>query len=86
MLQALGQPAHMHFIVSAASFDKLVTHTFDGDDPWIESDAVFGVKDSLIDHSNLPQMTKPFGERSLILYYTLQIAENVYTRLSVGVV
>lgn len=52
MLIALGRhpnrPAHTHFIVSAPGFDKLVTHTFVGDDDWINSDAVFGVKDSLV--------------------------------------
>lgn len=52
MLKALGRhpnrPSHMHFIVSASGADKLVTHIFDLDDPWLKSDAVFGVKDSLI--------------------------------------
>lgn len=52
MLQALGRhpyrPAHMHFIVMAPGFRTLVTHTFVGGDPWLASDAVFGVKTSLI--------------------------------------
>ena len=41
-------PAHLHYIVSADGFDTLTTHIFDPDDPYIESDAVFGVKDSLL--------------------------------------
>lgn len=38
----------MHCIVTAPGFQRLVTNTFAGDDRWIESDAVFGVKSSLI--------------------------------------
>ena len=52
MLGRLGRhpyrPAHMHFIVSAPGFQKVVTHTFVGDDPYITSDAVFGVKGTLV--------------------------------------
>ena len=52
LLAALGRhpnrPAHMHFLVTAPGYQRLVTHTFVGDDPWIESDAVFGVKATLV--------------------------------------
>ncbi|MGG7539818.1 dioxygenase [Rhizobium sp. Nf11,1] len=52
MLKHLGRhpyrPAHMHYIVTASGFQKLVTHTFVGDDEYLSSDAVFGVKDTLI--------------------------------------
>ncbi len=52
MLTAMGRhpyrPSHTHVIVTARGFQKLVTHIFVGDDPYIESDAVFGVKPSLI--------------------------------------
>lgn len=52
MLSALGRhpyrPAHMHFLVTAPGFQKLVTHTFVGDDPYITSDTVFGVKETLV--------------------------------------
>ncbi|WP_417680416.1 dioxygenase [Roseibium sp.] len=52
MLAALGRhpyrPAHMHFLVTAPGFQKLVTHTFVGDDPYITSDTVFGVKQTLV--------------------------------------
>lgn len=51
MLDHLGRhpyrPAHMHYIVTAEGFQKLVTHTFVGDDPYLASDAVFGVKTTL---------------------------------------
>jgi len=52
LLAALGRhpnrPAHMHSLVTAPGYQRLVTHTFVGDDPWIESDAVFGVKATLV--------------------------------------
>jgi len=52
MLQALGRhpyrPAHVHFIISAPGFDKLVTELYDEVDPYLDSDAVLGVKNSLV--------------------------------------
>lgn len=52
MLTQLGrhpyQPAHLHYILEADGFDTLITHIFDPDDPYIHSDAVFGVKESLL--------------------------------------
>lgn len=52
MLGHLGRhpyrPAHMHYLVTAPGFQKLVTHTFVGDDSYLESDTVFGVKKSLV--------------------------------------
>ncbi len=52
MLGHLGRhpyrPAHMHFIVSADGFDPVTTHTFVEGDPYLTSDAVFGVKRSLV--------------------------------------
>jgi catechol 1,2-dioxygenase len=40
--------AHVHVIVSAAGHEPVVTHIFDADRPYLDSDAVFGVKPSLI--------------------------------------
>jgi protocatechuate 3,4-dioxygenase beta subunit len=52
MLAALNRnpnrPAHLHFMVSAPGYEKLVTHIFTPDCPWLKDDAVFGVKESLI--------------------------------------
>lgn len=52
MLGHLGRhpyrPAHMHYIVSAPGYQTVVTHTFVGDDHYITSDAVFGVKETLV--------------------------------------
>ena len=52
LLQALGRhpfrPAHVHFMISAPSYRQLVTHLFLAGDKYLESDAVFGVKPSLV--------------------------------------
>ena len=42
------RPAHFHYIIMKDGFDPLTTHIFDPDDPYINSDAVFGVKQSLM--------------------------------------
>ena len=52
LLGALGRhpyrPAHLHYIIKADGFETLTTHIFDPDDPYIQCDAVFGVKESLL--------------------------------------
>ncbi len=42
------RPAHLHFMVSAPGYQTLITHIFAAGDPYLDRDAVFGVKDSLI--------------------------------------
>ena len=42
------RPAHIHFVVSADGYEPVTTHIFDDIDEYLESDAVFAVKDSLI--------------------------------------
>ncbi|WP_029048661.1 intradiol ring-cleavage dioxygenase [Cupriavidus sp. amp6] len=41
------RPAHLHFMIDAPNHRTLVTHLFNQGDPYLESDAVFGVKPSL---------------------------------------
>jgi protocatechuate 3,4-dioxygenase beta subunit len=52
LLRAMGRhpmrPAHMHAIVSAPGYAPVITHVFVEGDPYLDSDAVFAVKDSLI--------------------------------------
>ena len=52
MLSSTGRhpfrPAHLHFIVSAKGYKTVVTHVFVKGSQYLDSDAVFGVKDSLI--------------------------------------
>lgn len=42
------RPAHMHFLITAEGYEAVTTHIFVDGDPYLESDAVFGVKESLI--------------------------------------
>lgn len=52
LLRALGRhpwrPGHLHFWLHAPGHRGVVTHLFVKGDPYIESDVVFGVKESLI--------------------------------------
>jgi hydroxyquinol 1,2-dioxygenase len=52
MLTALERhpwrPAHLHFMISAPGYERLVTHVFRDGDPYLDSDAVFGVRSSLV--------------------------------------
>lgn len=51
LLRATGRhawrPAHYHFMISAEGRRALVTEIFPEDDPYIDEDAVFGVRESL---------------------------------------
>jgi hydroxyquinol 1,2-dioxygenase len=52
MLEKMGRhpnrPGHMHMMLSAPGHERLITHIFVKDSPYIESDAVFGVRNSLV--------------------------------------
>ncbi len=52
LLRAAGRhpmrPAHIHFMIDAPGYERLITHIFSAGDEYLESDAVFGVKDSLV--------------------------------------
>jgi catechol 1,2-dioxygenase len=51
MLRATGRaswrPAHTHFMVSHPGYKTVITHVFDAASTHLETDAVFGVRDSL---------------------------------------
>lgn len=56
------RPAHIHFMVTAPGFSRLITHVFSAGDEHLQDDAVFGVKDSLIaDFEEHPAGTAPDG-------------------------
>ncbi len=42
------RPAHVHFVVAAPGHRALTTHIFVADSPYLDSDAVFAVKKSLV--------------------------------------
>jgi len=52
LLEDLGRhpfrPAHLHYLITKDGYEPVTTHIFDPDDPYINSDSVFGVKESLI--------------------------------------
>lgn len=52
LLKATGRnawrPSHFHFIVVADGYKPLVTEVFPSDDPYLDQDAVFGVREDLI--------------------------------------
>jgi hydroxyquinol 1,2-dioxygenase len=52
MLRRMGRhpnrPGHMHMMLYAPGHEKLVTHIFVADSPFLDSDAVFGVRNSLV--------------------------------------
>jgi hydroxyquinol 1,2-dioxygenase len=53
------RPAHVHFLVNAQGYEPLITHVFIEGDEYLDSDAVFGVKDELIskiEHREEPVM------------------------------
>jgi hydroxyquinol 1,2-dioxygenase len=48
MGRGINRAAHIHFIVKAPGYETLITHVFPPDCRYLEIDAVFGVKESLI--------------------------------------
>jgi protocatechuate 3,4-dioxygenase beta subunit len=42
------RPAHIHFIVSADGYQSVTTELFVDGDPYLDSDAVFGVREALV--------------------------------------
>ncbi|HTX23624.1 MAG TPA: intradiol ring-cleavage dioxygenase [Steroidobacteraceae bacterium] len=77
MLNAMGRhpyrPGHIHMIVSAPGYQSVTTHLFVADSPYLHSDAVFGMKDSLVvKFERYPPGRAPTGERVDVPYYTAQ--------------
>jgi hydroxyquinol 1,2-dioxygenase len=68
MLKATGRhsnrPAHVHFMIGRPDFETLITHVFAADSPYLDGDAVFGVKNSLIsDFTHQAAGIAPDGKR-----------------------
>jgi hydroxyquinol 1,2-dioxygenase len=65
------RPAHIHFRVSMPGYETVTTHVFAAGDRYLDNDAVFGVKESLI--AQLDQHTPgraPDGSEQVKPYYT----------------
>ena len=77
MLLGMGRhpyrPAHVHAIISAPGYEKVATHLFVRGDAYLDSDAVFGVKQSLVvDFKPQPAGQTPDGGRSTAPFCTAE--------------
>ncbi len=67
------RPAHTHMIVSAPGYRTVTTHVFVEGDPYLESDAVFAVKNSLVaDFKRQDPGLAPDGKRMDRPFYTVR--------------
>jgi len=79
LLEAGGRgpmrPAHVHFMVSADGYQKLITHVFVEGDEYLDSDAVFGVRSNLIaPFARHEPGEAPDGSRRDEPYWTMRYA------------
>ncbi len=62
ILNACGRhpwrPSHLHYIVTAPGYRTLVTEVFPDDDPYLDQDTVFGVREDLV----MSYETKPVSD------------------------
>jgi len=77
MLEALGRhpwrPAHLHYMLSAPGHERLITHVFRDNDQYLDSDAVFGVRSTLIsDWVRHDAGTAPDGTKMDRPFHTLK--------------
>jgi hydroxyquinol 1,2-dioxygenase len=75
MLDKMGRhpmrPGHMHMMLQAPGHERLVTHLFVKDSPYLDSDAVFGVRNSLVvEFARHPPGPAPDGRNMDSAYYT----------------
>ena len=66
ILRACGRhpwrPSHLHFIIKADGFRPLVTEVFPDDDPYLDEDTVFGVREDLVmSYEHMPAGSFPDG-------------------------
>ncbi len=70
LLNATGRhpwrPSHLHYIVNAEGYQSLVTEVFPNDDPYLDQDTVFGVREDLVT-AYLPQAAGTFPEQGFEL-------------------
>jgi hydroxyquinol 1,2-dioxygenase len=77
MLLAMGRhpyrPAHVHAIVTASGYEGVATHIFVEGDQYLDSDAVFGVKNSLVkDFTKHPAGRTPDGKESATPFFSVE--------------
>jgi len=74
ILNATGRhpwrPSHLHYIIKAAGFRSLVTEVFPDDDPYLDQDTVFGVRNDLV-MKYKPQPANSFPDKGFVLSGTV---------------
>jgi hydroxyquinol 1,2-dioxygenase len=84
MLAAVGRhpwrPAHLHFMINAPGYEPLITHIFRSGGPYLDSDAVFGVRSSLIADWSRHEAGSalPDGSPADTVFYTLHYAFRLF--------
>ncbi len=80
LLHATGRqpwrPSHLHVIATADGYTDLVTELFPDDDPYLDQDAVFGVREGLITHYERKGTVAPSDQAQVsaqlsVPYYTV---------------
>jgi len=76
ILRACGRhpwrPSHLHYIVTAPGFQPLVTEIFPDDDPYLDQDTVFGVRNDLV----MTYVEKPASEFPEGMEVSGKVTEN----------
>jgi hydroxyquinol 1,2-dioxygenase len=73
------RPAHIHFMVAMRGYDPLITHIFVDGDPFLDSDAVFGVRSSCVGQYIRHESGKaPDGTVRETPFYTLEHGFTLY--------
>ncbi len=93
MLRKMGRhpnrPGHLHVIVSAPGYSPVTTHLFVANSDYLDSDAVFGTKESLIvQFERHPAGVAPDGSRVETPFYTVEyefrLGKKVEQRAALG--
>jgi hydroxyquinol 1,2-dioxygenase len=67
------RPAHIHFLVEAPGYHRIITHIFQAGDRYIDTDVVFGVKEPLIVNFEKKSSGRtPSGETSEAPFYDVK--------------
>ena len=66
------RPAHVHFMITVPGYKTLITHVFKEGDQYLDSDAVFGVRSSLITNFERHEPgIAPDGKKLDVPFYTM---------------
>jgi hydroxyquinol 1,2-dioxygenase len=66
------RPAHVHFMITVPGYKTLITHVFKDGDQYLDSDAVFGVRSSLItDFERHEPGIAPDGKKLDVPFYIM---------------